>query len=132
MDTFFLILAWFLGLLSIWLGFPQSLFIGLIRGQLYRLEMSMNPILRVIWGGGIGCLSWYFTSFLWQWFFDYPVPLVFVIGSVIWSVLANFVFGEWKKLVGLSQGNEIAFLIGSALFLLTTLFNKAFVILPQL
>lgn len=132
MDTFLFILAWLLGLVSIWLGFPQSLFIGLIRGQLYRFEILMNPILRIIWGGGLGCVSWFLTSMLWQWIFDYPVPLVFVLGAVIWSVLTNFVFGEWKKLVGLSQGNEIALLIGSALFLLTSLSNKAFVILPQL
>ena len=130
MDTFFLILAWFLGLLSIWLGFPQALLVGLIRGQLYRLEMSMNRILRVIWGGGIGCLSWYFTSFLWQWFFDYPVPLIFVIGVVTWSLLVNFVFGVWRKLIGLAKGNEIALLIGSIFFVGLSFVSEFYVFTP--
>ena len=130
MDIFFLIFAWLFGLVSIWLGFPQSLFIGLIRGQLYRLEMSMNPLLRAGWGGGIGCFSWFLTSKLWQWFFDHPIPLIFVIGAVIWSLLVNFIFGEWKKLVGLAQGNEIALLIGSFFFVVISLGSGFYVFAP--
>lgn len=126
-----LIAAWIIGLLIVFFPLQHPLFIGLIRGVTYKLEMSMPVALRVLWGGVIGYFSWAITSFVWSLVFSSEIPALFVFLCLLWSAASNFLMGEWEKLQGLSKGNELAMVLGGLSYLLLGFIeNPNFPIIP--
>lgn len=126
-----LIAAWVIGLLTVCFPLQHPLFIGLIRGVTYKLEMSMPVALRVLWGGVIGYFSWAITSFVWSLVFSSEIPALFVFLCLLWSAASNFLMGEWEKLQGLSKGNELAMVLGGLSYLLLGFIeNPNFPIIP--
>lgn len=126
-----LFLHWLIGLLLIsFFSFPQIFLIGLLRTSTMRFEMSLPTTVRIFYNGFQGLIAWYATAVLWSWIFDFGLPLIFVVVCFIYSLISNFFFGQWNKLVGLSQVNEISLLIGAVFYVLFALISGEYLLLP--